>query len=1005
MAIKSEERQIGTQPSGRLIREFRTQLPSPDLTGVANFAKTIGDIGEKELVRSAKDEATAYAESLKFGRDAEGNFVKPEAPAEFGPMRREIFNDLINRRYTTDVLLDHDMAIAKIYSDSKAAGADPGVALAKAQADMTGRLAGVDPSLRNTIEPYMRKTTIQYNTGYTNEFATRTFRSEFANHEAQITVLSDRYTQAIRVGNDGDATLALSEITSRRDKLKAAGLLSQDPEADKVFFSSLDVQGRVARQVNVAVNDPNIDRAAYPSELNRLQRIIKGEAADDETAFGFKSTDFKDVDRATANRITQDLSQTETKFRQQYAVSAQMQKIQTILSETASGNRNSMYSATPEIQSMVIQQHILNFNKTQREMGRPEILDMSSPEGLMEITKQFGIIPAKLFESIFANISTRSPQDVERASIVLRNIRTLPDQSGLGSASQETNFGSAEDRNFLDHYISFRPTFEPDLAIVSTRKVLDDRRAEIAAKGSEAVALQQYRVFKNNDDSKTMNDLYDDVKRRTGIQITRLPPEVREQFSKSLPNSIALAQSFEQGVINAGQWFKQNYTIDPTRTENSSQFYKDNAYIPKGEAFPLPSDGKAQPVSNWFTPYLGPLLSKYAKQGVDATRKNVEGTIEIAGISKPIEISTLEVGKNIFFKNTGQATYNPSVAWHQQDQVNPTFHILYYDPKVSPFPIPIRQRPTVDNPTGLLTFEPHAEAKAQHDAFVSASVSNNTRLNQFDRNDAILRQQRLRTQAAALAGREQDIPTGPSISLRVIPEPVKPVMYGPDGKAIVTDSTADRMVTPGDIRNLRRSVDLYQPPNVDNLVSPQLRAITLAPEKRSSLDRSLSGADVDPNFIIRNPNGTVQLRTDPNLPAGMRNNNPGNILFVGQKNALGPSVNKDNNNQDPQAVYATPEIGMKAMYDLALRKYDSGKVSLNQLIAGQGGWTPGNMQAAANIARNMGIKPTDNLELKDPNRLAKFGRALILQEHGPQSRLYSDDMVRSIAVYTLGQGK
>lgn len=839
MAIKAEERQVGTQPSGRLIREFRTQLPTPNLPGVQNFAGVLGDIGEKEVIRSAKEEATAYANSLEFGRDEKGNFVKPVAPEEFGPIRREVFNDLINRRYVTDVLLDHDAAVADIYAKNKAAGGDPGTAFAKAQADMTGRLAGVDPANRAVIEQAMRKNLIQYNTGAVSQHYAQVWRSEYVNHENQIAVLSDRYVRAIAANNPADGKLALDEIVSRRDKLKTAGYLTQDPDADRIFFSSLEAQSRVSRQLNIAVNDPNLDRAAYPAELNRLQRIVKGEAADDETAFGFKSIDFKDIDRATANRITQDLSQTETKFRQQYAVSAQMQKIQTILSETASGNRNSMYSATPEIQVMAIQQHMLNFNKTQREMGRPEILDISSPEGLMEITRQFGIIPAKLFDGIFTNISTRSPQDVERASTVLRNIRTLPDQSGLGSASQEANFGSAEDRNFLDHYISFRTAgFEPDLAITSTRKVLDDRRAEIAAKGSEEVALQQYRVFKNNDASKTMKDLYDDVKKRTGIEISKLPPDVREQFSKSLPNSIALAQSFEQGVINAGQWFKQNYTIDPTRTENASQFYRDNAYIPKGEAFPLPSDGRSQPVSNWFTPYLGPLLSKYAKQGVDASRKNVEGTIEIAGISKPIEISSLEVGKNIFFKNTGQATYNPSVPWHQQDQVNPTFHILYYDPKVSMFPIPIRQRPTADNPTGLLTFEPHAEAKAQHDAFVSASVANNTRLNQFDRNDAILRQQRLRTQAAALAGREQDIPTSPLVTLRNIPEPVKPVMYGPNGKAIVTESTPDRLVTPGDIRNLRQSIDLYRAPDVDNLVAPKLRDSLQRLQQRSSFDAS-----------------------------------------------------------------------------------------------------------------------------------------------------------------------
>ena len=134
---------------------------------------------------------------------------------------------------------------------------------------------------------------------------------------------------------------------------------------------------------------------------------------------------------------------------------------------------------------------------------------------------------------------------------------------------------------------------------------------------------------------------------------------------------------------------------------------------------------------------------------------------------------------------------------------------------------------------------------------------------------------------------------------------------------------------------------------------------------------------------------------DPSLPAGMRNNNPGNIKFIGQKDSVGPSKNTDQG--DPQAVYASPEDGMAAMYRLALRKYDGGKVSANSLIAGQGGWTPGNTAAAANVAKNMGIAPDDNLNLRDPAQLKKFARALMLQEHGQASKKYGDDMVGRVA--------
>lgn len=135
---------------------------------------------------------------------------------------------------------------------------------------------------------------------------------------------------------------------------------------------------------------------------------------------------------------------------------------------------------------------------------------------------------------------------------------------------------------------------------------------------------------------------------------------------------------------------------------------------------------------------------------------------------------------------------------------------------------------------------------------------------------------------------------------------------------------------------------------------------------------------------------------DPALPAGMRNNNPGNIKFVGQgrnRGVIGPSENTDQG--DPQAVFETPEAGMAEAYRLARSKYDGGKRTANDLIAGKGGWTPGNRAAAANVARTMGVGPDDDLHLNDPDRAASFMRALVTQEHGPASQAYPDSMIRA----------
>jgi hypothetical protein len=142
-----------------------------------------------------------------------------------------------------------------------------------------------------------------------------------------------------------------------------------------------------------------------------------------------------------------------------------------------------------------------------------------------------------------------------------------------------------------------------------------------------------------------------------------------------------------------------------------------------------------------------------------------------------------------------------------------------------------------------------------------------------------------------------------------------------------------------------------------------------------------------------------------NLPAGMRNNNPGNIKYTSRRafaGVTGPSENTDQG--DPQAVFSTPQEGMNAAADLALRKYQGGKTTAMSLIAGRMGWTPGNTQAAVNVARTLGIGPNDDLQLGNPENMASFLKALTLQEHGAASRMYPDELYQHAAGARAGGG-
>jgi hypothetical protein len=132
------------------------------------------------------------------------------------------------------------------------------------------------------------------------------------------------------------------------------------------------------------------------------------------------------------------------------------------------------------------------------------------------------------------------------------------------------------------------------------------------------------------------------------------------------------------------------------------------------------------------------------------------------------------------------------------------------------------------------------------------------------------------------------------------------------------------------------------------------------------------------------------------LPLGMRVNNPGNIKYnpkLGYAGMLGPSSHTDQG--DPQMTFDTPQSGMNAMASLVRTKYKRGQTTPMSIIAGNSGWTPGNTQAAANVARTMGIDPNEDLGLDDPERMTKFLKALTLQEHGASSSLYGDDIYKN----------
>jgi hypothetical protein len=128
------------------------------------------------------------------------------------------------------------------------------------------------------------------------------------------------------------------------------------------------------------------------------------------------------------------------------------------------------------------------------------------------------------------------------------------------------------------------------------------------------------------------------------------------------------------------------------------------------------------------------------------------------------------------------------------------------------------------------------------------------------------------------------------------------------------------------------------------------------------------------------------------LPAGMRNNNPGNIKWDGTpwEGNLGPSKNLDEGK--PQVTFDSPEMGMRAMA-LNLINYQK-KDGVKNIAEMMAKYSPSNIpKAIENITRDTGYGAYETLDFSDPVVLKKLMRAGITQEQGAAGKKYTDEMI------------
>lgn len=154
------------------------------------------------------------------------------------------------------------------------------------------------------------------------------------------------------------------------------------------------------------------------------------------------------------------------------------------------------------------------------------------------------------------------------------------------------------------------------------------------------------------------------------------------------------------------------------------------------------------------------------------------------------------------------------------------------------------------------------------------------------------------------------------------------------------------------------------------------------------------GAGYDPRTGEKIPD---QYLTDPEAsagPRGIRNNNPGNLNYAGQRGASlesGPNARF--------AAFGTPQAGLNALAQQLSLYGSRGTDTINAIVAKYAPASENDTGAyAASLAKALGVAPGTKLNLQDPSVMQGLMRGIVSHENGQNP--YSSDMYRQAAATT-----
>lgn len=658
MAVTFDERKIGVQPSGSLIKQFRTDMPD---VGAAiskagnNLGDTLSGIGEREYKAEAETAAKDAAYAAPITKDENGNFVRPPVPASFGAGTGKMYNELLDTRYADVVLQDAQLELNKIQGANIN---DAGRATALMQAHVEGVMKSLPPAIAGRVqsafarEIAQRQGNIVLNNWHRDrEVAIRDAGTMRDNYEEQA-----RNAYANGAKEEGDRLLAEAR---RRDQIIAENHGgSYDPAVREAEDKSIMAGAEIVRQVRERIAGSTM----FEGDIDAMIRILQG----------------YDKQGSTMGIDDKWLNENLPSQRQRQALINQLQQVKNSWSSVTNaqkseatfkefmrpyeeGYRGHRPGSTPQISQSMIE-----------EWGRRNSVNLYTPEGAQQAIQQFGYFPEELVKNYFSGVAALDPKDIHNR---YRLYNQLKNSEAIGNTGGPVGVGigamNDADRAFLEHYEMAIGGSTPDAAANVARNAVKNH---VPVQDNERgnMLLNRFRLQNPQFERADIARQFDS--KLSGAKFVELPAEAQRSLLYYAENQLSYNVPPDRAVAVAAQRFKETWVKDPATQMGWSR---------RENAVPMAVGPDGKPTHEYTRPYVDKIIdpNKEArlKYEAEVPRDPATGAPITTGAPFKGEANkyTLAGGTPI----PSDARYNPEGGGNIKllPQKNGTFQVLYID--------------------------------------------------------------------------------------------------------------------------------------------------------------------------------------------------------------------------------------------------------------------------------------------------------------------------------------